>query len=69
MNVVRCNCKQSLKNQCRSNLCSCRKNGLSCVSACGGCCGTGCYSKNVDIEENISDDDNENYDNLFENLC
>ena len=31
MNVVRCNCKQSSKNQCGLNLCSGRKNGLSCV--------------------------------------
>ena len=66
MNIVRCNCKQSSKNQCGSNLCSCRENGLSCVSACGGCCGIGYCNGNVNIEEDVSDDDIENYDNLFE---
>ena len=46
----------------------CRKNDLSCVSACGGCCGIGCHNGTVDIEENVSDDDIENYDNLFKKL-
>ena len=66
MNVVHFSCKQSSKNQCCSNLCSCRKNGLSCLSACRGCCGIGCYNGIADIEENVSDDDIENYDNLLE---
>ena len=33
---------------------------------CSGCCGTGCYNGTVDIEEHVSDDDIEKYDNLFE---
>ena len=66
MNVDRCNCKESSKNQCSLNSCSRPWNGLSCVSACGGCSGIGCHNGNEDIEENIFDDDNENYDNLFE---
>ena len=66
MNVVPYNCKESSKNKSGSNLRSCCKSGLSCVSACVGCCGVGYYNGTVDIEENISDDDIENYDNLFE---
>ena len=33
---------------------------------CSGSCGIGCYNGTVDIEENVSDDDIEKYDNLFE---
>ena len=42
LKVVRCNCKTSSKNQCRTNLCSCRKHGLKCVSTCGECFGESC---------------------------
>ena len=28
LKVIKCKCKSSGKNQCRTNLCSCRKNGL-----------------------------------------
>ena len=48
--VVCCNCKSIKKNQEGSTKnCSCAKNGLQCVSACGGCNGVGCYNsvKNV----------------------
>ena len=37
LKVVRCKCKSTSCNQCGTNLCSCRKNGLSCVSACEEC--------------------------------
>ena len=36
------------------------------MSACRGCCGIGCYNGKVDIEEDVSDNDIENYDHLFE---
>lgn len=38
LKVVRCNCKAS-SNQCGTNRCSCRKNGLNCMSTCGECRG------------------------------
>ena len=42
LNVVRCNCKTSTQNQCGTSSCSCKKNGLKCVSACGECHGNDC---------------------------
>jgi hypothetical protein len=48
LNIVRCKCK----SDCRSALCSCRKNGLNCVTACTGCHGQ-CTNKNS--PESISD--------------
>ena len=35
LKVIRCNCKSKSKLQCTSNLCSCRKHGLTCISSCG----------------------------------
>ena len=37
LKVIRCKCKSTSCNQCGTNLCSCRKNELSCVSACEEC--------------------------------
>ncbi len=36
---IRCKCKLSARSPCSSNVCSCRKHGLKCVSACGDCHG------------------------------
>ena len=36
---------QTSKNQCGTNVCSCKKNGLKCMSACGGCHGEDCNNK------------------------
>ena len=33
LKFVRCKCKLSSKNPCGSNICSCQKNGLKCVTA------------------------------------
>ena len=52
LNVIRCKCKTG----CTSNLCSCRKNGLMCVSHCTNCHGLGCSNAEV-VSENDSDDD------------
>ena len=40
LNVIRC--KLSTKNLCGANNCSCRKNGLPCVTACRNCHGNNC---------------------------
>ena len=42
LKFVRCKCKLSSRNPCGTNLCSCRKHGLKCVTACGDCRGEGC---------------------------
>ena len=34
---IRCKCKNFTKNQRGTNICSCKRNGLSCVTACGEC--------------------------------
>ena len=44
LKVIRCNCKSSSANQCSSNICTCRKNGLHCIAACGGCRGESCFN-------------------------
>lgn len=62
MNVDRCNCKHLPKTPSDSNLCSCRKNRFSRMSACDACLGISCYNGTVDREENVSNDDFENYD-------
>ena len=58
LNLVCCNCKTTSQNSCGTNLC--RKNGLTCVAACGDCRGESCNNSSVETE-----DDNEDR-NLFE---
>ena len=41
LNVVRCKCK----SDCKSSLCSCRRNGLTCVTACAGCHRQSCRNR------------------------
>lgn len=53
LKFIRCKCKSSSKNPCKSNNCTCRKNGLKCVSSCQNCCGPngwGCFNMD-DIDE------------------
>ena len=52
LKFIRCNCKLSSRNPCGTNLCSCRKNDLQCVPACGDCHGIGCHNE----EELVSED-------------
>jgi hypothetical protein len=74
LQIVRCNCK-SLKNQCGSNLCTCRKHGLPCSKTCGSCHGEDCLNKMVKTNEffidDLTDDDeplnaDEEGDNIFD---
>ena len=60
LNFVRCDCKAAFPNTCGTNLCSCRKNCLTCVAACGDCRGECCKNSSAETE-----DDNEDR-NLFE---
>lgn len=45
--VIRCKCKSSAKNPCGTKICTCRKYGLPCVSACGDRRGTEC--NNIEV--------------------
>ena len=70
LNVIRCNCKQTTRKPCGSRLCSCRKNGLHCVPACGGCHGEGCKNAELLQEDTIApeheSDLTENERNIFD---
>ena len=49
LEIVRCNCKSN----CGAQRCSCRKNGLDCLAACGTCRGQSCTnSVSPDLSEN-----------------
>ena len=65
LQIVRCKCKMSSRNPCGTNVCSCRKNGILCMPACGGCHGEDCNNKQVfRISNNITQKPN----NLTQNL-
>ena len=55
LKIVRCNCKMTSRNPCGSNICSCRINGIHCVSACGDCFGINC--NNCSRNENVLDEE------------
>ena len=55
LNVIRCRCKTSSKNPCGTNICSCRKHGLKCMTACGGCRGEDCNNKAVSFIMQLND--------------
>ena len=67
MKVICCKCKSTSRNQCGTNLCSCRKNGLSRVSACEECRGVGCFNI-IDIMGKEEEDHDEKERNLFYDL-
>ena len=50
--IIRCKCKISTKNPCSSIMCTCRKNGLPCLSSCIGCRGEECSNCEVVIQTN-----------------
>ncbi|KAK6192248.1 hypothetical protein SNE40_003750 [Patella caerulea] len=51
LNFIRCKCK-STQNLCGTNHCTCKKNGMKCVAACGGCHGESCKNaEQIDLEE------------------
>ena len=65
LNVIRCNRTLSTKNPCGANNCSCRKNGLPCVTACRNCHGNNCT--NVSKVEIMDDSEDESFErNAFE---
>ena len=59
LKVIRCNCKWTSVNHCVTNMCTRHKNGLHCISACGGCHGESCGNVLPDIHFDNSDADAE----------
>jgi hypothetical protein len=56
LKVIRCTCKSDSRNQCGSNACTCRRNGLTCVSACGKCHGTDCLNTQPAVVGEVGED-------------
>jgi len=52
LTVVRCKCKTNLQ----SDLCSCSKHGLHCVSGCSNCHGTDCTNVKMDVADTYGSD-------------
>ena len=50
-------CKTTTRNSCGTTRCSCRKQSLKCVTACGDCWGELC--SNMVIEDHIVEDDDD----------
>ena len=70
LTIIRCKCKNCTRNQCGTNICSCKRNGLSCLAACGECRGVCCYNsatvEDEEVKENEREMDERNlYDTLF----
>lgn len=65
LKVIRCNCKMTSRNTCGTTSCSCRSNGLKCVSACGDCKGLDCLNSTTDV---LYDEDEYDDGNAFERL-
>jgi len=63
MNIIRCSCK----TDCSSLQCSCRKNNLKCVSACGNCHGIDCTNVEPLCYNAESDDDGGLADVMLDN--
>lgn len=69
LQVIRCKCKSTTKHPCSTQTCSCRKNGLSCVAACGNCHGENCENKAVLVtDEDAYEDEERNIFDLFESF-
>ena len=71
LRFIRCNCNVTKKSPCSTNVCSCRRHGLQCVSACGNCIGVEC--ENCDNDEVSSDEESVGSDqdadgNIFDDI-
>ena len=51
---IRCNCNISKKSPCNTNVCSCKRHRLPCVSACGNCNGVECENS---VQQEVSSDE------------
>ena len=68
LKIIRCSCKSSSKNQCGTNVCTCRKNGLPCVSACGDCHSNECLNAETVVvyNDDVTADNNSDTEDLFD---
>ena len=62
---IRCKCSITTKKPCSTNTCSCLKNNLYCVPACGDCRGEYCFNVNKDT---VSDTQDHGDSNIFDIL-
>ena len=62
LQYIRCKYKTISRNTCGTRLCSCRRNGLKCVAACGNCRGQECENR---CSENMETDDDGDDDNAI----
>ena len=67
ISVLRCNCEETKKGCCSSAKCSCRINGLKCVSVCAYCREDGCDNSSL-CSNGEEDDDDDAHDNIFETM-
>ena len=64
------------RNTCGTNLCTCKSNGLKCVTACGDWRGYDCNNSNftdceiveTDIDPSSNEEDDFNNENMFERI-
>ena len=72
LKIIRCKCKLESRNTCGSNLCSCVRNGLKRVLACGNCRGEECNNVDnaigLDPEDYMVDDTDDDNRNIFDIL-
>ena len=67
LKFIQCNCKLTTNNPCSSNVCTCRKHGISCMIACGNCKGQNCTNvKVIKPELQSIDSDDEDVRNIFD---
>jgi len=64
LRFVRRNCNCSKTNPCSTKVCSCKKHGLVCVSACGDCHVV--YCENVNLKDAEIVDENGNIFDILE---
>ena len=57
LKFIRCKCKLSSRNPCSSNICSCHKHGLKCVTACGDCHGKDCHNTELELNDIIYEEE------------
>ena len=63
-------------NSCGANFCTCKSNGLKCVTACRDCRGYGCNNSNftdyeiaeTDTGRSVNEEDDFNNENMFEEI-
>jgi len=63
LKFIRCKCKLTAKQPCMTN-CSCKKNGLHCVAACGNCRGDSCLNRAPISFENFEEEERNIFDIL-----